>query len=975
MFKSRLTRGRHAHIKFLGSIAVSGFAAVLIVVSAEVTILGAGVSAASPAATSPPRRIGQTPLVTARAVSLGALAGTTAMRVDVELLPRDPAALANFATAVSTPGNPLYKHYITTFEFASTFGPTAAAISAVTNELESDGLQLGPITANHLTIPVTGASSQFEKAFSIGFDRYQFAGRVAYANTQAPLVSGNVAPYVLGVVGLNNLYLPHRLGLQTPRGTVTGAARPQVVTGGPQPCATAVDDAPEWDAYTADQLASAYGFSSLYGAGDEGSGVTVAIFELEPNLTSDIEAYQSCYGTSTTVNYIKEDGGTGTGAGEGEAALDIEDVIGLAPKATIDVYQAPNTNTGLIDNYTAIVTSGAQVVSTSWGLCEAESGSTVPSEEATLFQESATEGQSVFAAAGDSGSSDCETSSLAVDDPASQPYVTGVGGTSLTALGPPPTETVWNESSNDAGAGGGGISSLYTMPSYQSSAPASLNVLNTNSSGTPCGAAPGSYCREVPDVSADADPYTGYLIYYDGGWTGIGGTSAAAPLWAAYTALADGSSACVGKRVGFANPALYDAAGSSYSSDFHDITSGNDRYTPDGYTGGLYPTGTGYDMASGLGTPNGGPLASTLCDEANPAHTVSVTNPGSQTSTVGTAVSLQITATDSASGQTLTYSATGLPAGLSISSSSGLISGTPTTATSYSVTVTAKDTTSASGSASFTWTVNPARPTLTTTPRPTSVTLGKTAPTLKDSAILSGGYNPTGRVTFTLYYDGAANPVYTSPAVGLSKGSASASYTLRRTSVQFAGMYQWDATYSGDANNDSASDINDPAEVVTVTAPGELAFGGGWYTPSASVGKASFGFVVAQGPSSTYTGQLNDVTPGKWWFQAKVTSFGLTGRTRRLLAGTGSLYSWNSTLNKGHGGWQLVRSGVTYKATADAGTNSAASFGIKISYTLTPERTALPNSSPIALTRGRIFISLIPSSDAERSGIPDHPVE
>ena len=143
------------------------------------------------------------------------------------------------------------------------------------------------------------------------------------------------------------------------------------MTGGPQPCSTAVTDAPDNDAYTADQIASAYNFSSLYGAGDEGAGITVALFELEPNLTSDIAAYQTCYGTSATVNYIKEDGGAGTGAGEGEAALDIEDIIGLAPKATIDVYQAPNSDTGLIDNYTAIVDEDtAQVVSTSWGECE-----------------------------------------------------------------------------------------------------------------------------------------------------------------------------------------------------------------------------------------------------------------------------------------------------------------------------------------------------------------------------------------------------------------------------------------------------------------------------------------------------------------------------------------------------------------------------------------------------------------------------
>ncbi len=287
--------------------------------------------------------------------------------------------------------------------------------------------------------------------------------------------------------------------------------------------------------------------------------------------------------------------------------------------------------------------------------------------------------------------------------------MTGVGGLTMSTTSYPPTESVWNDSSTGTGAGGGGISSSHTMPSYQSGAPSSLNVINSHSSGSQCGAPSGTYCREVPDVSADADPYTGYLIYYEGGWTGIGGTSAAAPLWAAFTALVDASSSCAGKSIGFANPLLYSAAASAYSSDFTDVTSGNDDYTPDGYSGGLYPAGTGYDMASGLSSPDGATLPAALCSGGGTtANAVTVTNPGNQTSTVGTAVSLQIKASDSVSGQTLTYAATGLPAGLSINSSSGLISGTPTTAGSSSVTVTAKDTTAAAGSTSFTWTVNSA---------------------------------------------------------------------------------------------------------------------------------------------------------------------------------------------------------------------------------------------------------------------------
>jgi subtilase family serine protease len=665
--------------------------------------------ASEPAAAAAPARVGQAPKITAGAAYRGPLGGSASLRVDVELRPRDPAALAAYATAVSTPGDPLYQRYLPRGAFAGRFGPTDAAVAAVRSSLDAAGLKVGTISANHLTLPVTGSVARLDRAFSISVGSYRLpGGRVAFANNRAPLFAGAVAPDVLGVVGLDDLNLPQRLGAQRVTAPRPMAASPHVVTGGPQPCSAAVSAAPGQDAYTADQIASAYRFSSLYGAGDEGAGVTVALFELEPNLASDISAYQSCYGTSATVNYIKEDGGAGSGAGAGEAALDIEDVIGLAPKATVDVYQAPNSNTGLIDNYTAIVDSDtAKSVSTSWGGCESASGSTIISEEGTLFEQAATQGQSVFAAAGDNGSEDCDTSALAVDDPASQPYVTGVGGTSLTAIGPAPTQTVWNESANGAGAGGGGISSSHTMPSYQSGASSSLNVINSHSSASPCRAASGSYCREVPDVSADADPYTGYLIYYDGSWSGIGGTSAAAPLWAAFTALVDASTSCAGKPVGFANPKLYSAAASAYSADFNDITSGNNDYTPSGYSGGLYPAGTAYDMASGLGTPNGASLPATLCGGGSTTgNTVTVTNPGNQSTTVGTAVKLQVSATDSG-GASLTYSATGLPAGLSISSS-GLISGTPTTAATDSVTVTAKDSTGASGSTSFTWTVSSA---------------------------------------------------------------------------------------------------------------------------------------------------------------------------------------------------------------------------------------------------------------------------
>ena len=131
----------------------------------------------------PSRRIGQAPRIATAALRLGTLADSTELNVDIELRPRDPAALADYATAVSTPGNPLYEHYLARGEFANVFGPTQAAISAVTQQLRSDGLQPGPISSNHLIIPVTASVTQLQEAFSIGFERYQLPGR---ARTRIP---------------------------------------------------------------------------------------------------------------------------------------------------------------------------------------------------------------------------------------------------------------------------------------------------------------------------------------------------------------------------------------------------------------------------------------------------------------------------------------------------------------------------------------------------------------------------------------------------------------------------------------------------------------------------------------------------------------------------------------------------------------------------------------------------------------------
>jgi hypothetical protein len=644
-------------------------------------------------------RVGATPAIGQDVPRLGAVAGSAALRFDVELKPRDPAELARLATDIATPGNPLYRRYLPRGRLAADFGPTPAAIASVTGGLQAAGLSVRGISADHLTLFVSGTGARVSAAFSIGLERYRLpGGRVAFANTRPPLFATGTAASVQAVVGLSNVVLPTALGLANPRDGSAPEPESPIMTGGPQPCATASSVARATGGYTADEVASAYSLSGLYGVGDEGSGITVSLFELGPNRTSDIAAYQTCYGTSTSVSYTEVDGGAGTGTGSGEAALDIEQVIGLAPKATIRVYQGPDTQVGSLDTYQRIVDDDtAQVISTSWGYCETQAASV--QAENTLFEMAAVQGQSILAASGDLGSEGCGPGDLAVDDPGSQPYVTGVGGTELTTLDPPPLQSVWNAN----GAGGGGVSAVWKMPAYQAEAERSLGVVDGYSAGSPCRAQSGSYCREVPDVSADADPSTGYLVYYDGGWRALAGTSGAAPLWAAVFALVDASPACAGAPpLGFANPALYRAAATSYESDFDDITAGDNDFT--GTNDGLYPALPGYDMASGLGTPIGDSLAETLCESGAVAgQTITVTSPGTQTTRVGSPVDLQMVASDS-SGATLAFSATGLPDGLSIGSSGDIV-GEPTALGTFSVAVTATDPSVVQGSVEFVWNV------------------------------------------------------------------------------------------------------------------------------------------------------------------------------------------------------------------------------------------------------------------------------
>ena len=557
----------------------------------------------------------------AHSVALGRLSASALVHIDVALKVPNPEVLSSFVASLSNRKSPNFHHFLQAGQFGQIFGPPLSELSKVEAVLRSDGLQPGRPSPSRLLIPVSAPAAAIDRAFHVSLVRYRLpTGRVAFTSLSAPSISASVSADVDGVIGLSELVEPHDMlaSSTTPLEVAPHASslvHPR--TAGPAPCQQAAQSAS--GSYTADQLAAYYGMTPLYSLGDFGQNIHIAIAEFEPNFPSDISTYQACYGTNATVNYIAVDGGVSAGPGtDSEAAMDIEDVIGLAPQATVDVYQAPTpSNADVLDLYSEIVSPPpgvqlAAVVSTSWGECELDqdaSDSSYRSSEWAIFQQAAAQGQTVVAAAGDAGAADCygdpkspNQNVRAVDDPASQPDVVGVGGTTISAG----SETVWNDS---AGSSGGGVSSSWCMPAYQDqSMIQGLISPNSQLAGAVVGCPAGSYLRQVPDVSADADPTTGYVIYWNGSWTGVhGGTSAAAPLWAAIAALIDSSPYCAEDGSGHPGvlPAgLYSIAslGSPYYGlAFSDVTNGNNDNSLANVTG--YNATPGYDLASGLGSP------------------------------------------------------------------------------------------------------------------------------------------------------------------------------------------------------------------------------------------------------------------------------------------------------------------------------------------------------------------------------------
>ncbi len=450
-------------------------------------------------------------------------------------------------------------------ELAERYGADPADVELVRSAAEAAGAQVVQVDPASRRMRVAGPVGTLAELFATELQRVRVPdGQLVRQRTGALSVPAGLADAVVAVLGLDD----------RPQG------RTRVVR------AAAVERS-----FTPPELAEVYAMP----AGTDGAGTTLAIIELGGGFVrADLRAYFASIGVpEPRVRAVGVDGATNAPEGDpsgpdGEVMLDIEVAGGLAPATDIAVYFAPNTDAGFLDavSEAAHADPTPAAISISWGQSEDQWTAQARTAMDEAFADAGVLGVTVTAAAGDDGSADNETDRRAhVDFPAASPGALGCGGTTLSV--DPTGETVWGGTGR--GATGGGVSRTFPLPAYQSSA------------GVPGQADTGRPGRGVPDVAADADPATGYLIRVDGQEIVLGGTSAVAPLWAA---LVCRLVQALGDPLGPPHQALYGAARPGVAPPgFRDVTAGSN---------GAYDAGPGWDACTGLGTPDGTALLAAL---------------------------------------------------------------------------------------------------------------------------------------------------------------------------------------------------------------------------------------------------------------------------------------------------------------------------------------------------------------------------
>ncbi|HYB01625.1 MAG TPA: protease pro-enzyme activation domain-containing protein, partial [Ktedonobacteraceae bacterium] len=342
---------------------------------------------------------------------------TQQLNLSIGMQLRNPSGLDSLLSAIYDPNSPQYHQYVTPDQFEQMFAPTSDQVQQVITYLQSQGMTITGVAPNNLLIDATATVSQVQSTFSVKINTYQAGSHTFYANTNSPSVPTPISQLITSIGGLDNSVQYQPLYQRMVKHIQKYGAALATPSGfGPK------------------DLTDAYDATSLQNAGIMGDNQTVALFELDGYQTSDVTQYFQNYGMATpNISNVLVDGYNGA-AGQGaiEVELDMEVVGALAPHASQIVYEGPNTTQGLNDTYNQIVHENkAHIVSISWGLCEAYSGAAELQTLDNIFKQGAAQGMAFFAAAGDSGAYDCGDGTLSVDSPASDPNVTGVGGTNL----------------------------------------------------------------------------------------------------------------------------------------------------------------------------------------------------------------------------------------------------------------------------------------------------------------------------------------------------------------------------------------------------------------------------------------------------------------------------------------------------------------------------------------------------------------
>lgn len=568
--------------------------------------------------------------------------------VSLVLRLRHEAELENYVRQTATPGSANFQKFLTTAQFAERYGATDAQIAKVQGYLSQHGLQ-GELLDSHLVISVRGTIGQFSQLFGTPVHNYvsRKTGQRFHRPARPLVMPVGLGDNVILASGLSNEwhYVPHHtsklpvtnLRLANPPTTLSAQAR-AAATG--NPTATGVPGQ-----YTVGDVADMYNINPLYQRGITGQGSTLAIVTLATFDPADAEDYWTAIGLDTKPNRITQvhvDGGGGTN-GADETTLDVQQAGGLAPQANIIVYDAPNAGSGFVDAFARAVSDNrADSISASWGLGEIFNFAALNVDGARntdttdvgdlrayhqIFLEAAAQGQSMFAASGDSGAYDTVralgtgdgpgefSAPLTVDAPASDPYITAAGGTTVPVkfvnssgqvLLSIDQESVWGWDyllpfvpSRDyvfSVGGGGGVSVYWRQPMYQLFT-SGMERSEKNQELTYNDPATGPYTylklpgnfkgRNLPDISLNADPETGYLLVFQGGLYSSGGTSFVAPQLNGITALLRQST---GHRIGLWNPHMYllqNLFGYGKWSAFNRISAGdnwfyagNGRYNP-----------------------------------------------------------------------------------------------------------------------------------------------------------------------------------------------------------------------------------------------------------------------------------------------------------------------------------------------------------------------------------------------------------